>query len=373
MDLEEAANTARAKVKELESHVEEGEDAATALHESATREGERIDDDFATVSAIEGASTTSALPFSGGAVRRLEVDGRAATPGERLPEVTMLSVGSRYFDVIGVPIRGRAFTNEDGGPGRLIAIVNQRLVDQYFKGEDPIGRTIRLSQDITGNTEKAEWLTVVGLVPNIRQRNNNQESQADAIAYITHRQNLGMARATNVIARTRSNDPVQATKILREAMTGVDPDQALSTPRTMDEALAQNRWLLRVFTTMFSIFAVMALVLAAVGLYAVTAYAVTQHTRDIGVRMVLGAQPGQVIWLFLKRSIVQLTIGLTIGVVAAIGLGRLLQEFLVQTSPRDPVTLVAIVVLLTVVAFAASVGPARRATRLDPLHALRHE
>ena len=80
----------------------------------------------------------------------------------------MLSVGSRYFDVIGVPIRGRAFTNEDGGPGRLIAIVNQRLVDQYFKGEDPIGRTIRLSQDITGNTEKAEWLTVVGLVPNIR-------------------------------------------------------------------------------------------------------------------------------------------------------------------------------------------------------------
>ena len=156
-------------------------------------------------------------------------------------------------------------------------------------------------------------------------------------------------------------------------MMGVDPDQALATPRTMDEALAQNRWLLRVFTTMFSAFAVMALVLAAVGLYAVTAYAVTQHTRDIGVRMVLGAQPAQVIWLFLKRSIVQLAIGLTIGIVAAIGLGRMLQSFLVQTSARDPVTLIAIVVLLTIVAFAASVGPARRATRLDPLHALRHE
>jgi hypothetical protein len=305
-------------------------------------------------------------------VRRLEVDGRAATPGERLPEVTMLSVGTRYFDVIGVPVRGRAFTNEDGGPGREIAIVNQRLVDQYFKGQDPIGRTIRLTQDVTGSTEKAEWLTVVGLVPNVRQRNNQQEAEPDAIAYITHRQNTGMARATNVIARTRS-DPAQATKILREAMMGVDPDQALSTPRTMEEALAQNRWLLRVFTTMFSIFAVMALVLAAVGLYAVTAYAVTQHTRDIGVRMVLGAQPGQVIWLFLKRSIVQLTIGLTIGVAAAIGLGRVLQSFLVQTSARDPVTLVTIVILLIVVAFAASIGPARRATRLDPLHALRHE
>jgi len=342
--------------------------------EDRTRFLQRIDEHFATVSTIEAASTASAIPFSGGAGRQLEVDGRAATPGERLPEVTMLSVGARYFDVIGVPIRGRAFTNEDGGPGRQVVIVNQRLVDQHFKGQDPIGRVIRLSQDVTGSTEKPDWLTVVGLVPNVRQRNNNQEREPDAIAYIPHRQNTGMARSANVLARTRGNsDPAQATKILREAMMGVDPDQALATPRTMDEALAQNRWLLRVFTTMFSAFAVMALVLAAVGLYAVTAYAVTQHTRDIGVRMVLGAQPAQVIWLFLKRSIVQLAIGLTIGLVAAVGLGRVLQSFLVQTSARDPVTLIAIVVLLTIVAFAASVGPARRATRLDPLNALRHD
>src|SRR4029453_3901537 len=289
------------------------------------------------------ASTASGIPFSGGAVRRREGDGRAATPGERLPEVTMLSVGSRYFDVIGARLlRGRAFTNEDGGPGRQIAIVNQRLLDQFLKGQAPIGRTIRLSQDVTGSTEKAEWLTVVGLVPNVRQRNNNQEAEPDAIAYITHRQNTGMARAANVIARTRS-DPAQATKILREAMMGGDPDQALATPRTMDESLAQNRWLLRVFTTMFSIFAVIAIVLAPVGLYAVTAYAVTQHTRDIGVRMVLGAQPGQVIWLFLRRAFFQLTIGLSIGLAAAFGVGQLLQTLLVQTSSRDPVTLTSIV------------------------------
>jgi len=100
---------------------------------------------------------------------------------------------------------------------------------------------------------------------------------------------------------------------------------------------------------------------------------VTQHTRDIGVRMVLGAQPGQVIWLFLKRSLLQLTIGLTIGLAAALAVGRVLQSFLVQTSTRDPITLVSIVVLLTIVAVAACVGPARRATRLDPLDALRGE
>jgi ABC-type antimicrobial peptide transport system permease subunit len=161
--------------------------------------------------------------------------------------------------------------------------------------------------------------------------------------------------------------------MLREAILAVDPDQALSNPRTLDDALAQQRWLLRVFTTMFAAFAVVALVPAAVGLYGVTAYAVTQQTRDIGVRMVLGAQPSQVIRPFMKRALIQLTVGLTVGLAAAFGVGRLLQSFLVQTSVHDPLTLVSIVALLTVVAIAACFGPARRATRMDPLNAIRHD
>jgi ABC-type antimicrobial peptide transport system permease subunit len=108
-------------------------------------------------------------------------------------------------------------------------------------------------------------------------------------------------------------------------------------------------------------------------LYAVTAYLVTQHTRDIGVRMVLGAQPGQVVWVFLRRAFIQLGIGLAIGLAAALGVGRLLQSILVQTSPSDPLTLVSVVVLVAIVAVVACIGPARRATRLDPLLALRHE
>jgi putative ABC transport system permease protein len=167
--------------------------------------------------------------------------------------------------------------------------------------------------------------------------------------------------------------PPQATRTLYEAMKGVDPDQAMTAPLTMDDALAQNRWLLRVFTIMFMVFAGIALVVAAVGLYAVTAYAVTQHTREIGVRLALGAQPGPVIWLFLKRSLGHLAIGVAIGLGAAVALGRVLQSFLVQTSTHDPLTLLSIVVLLTVVAIAACLGPARRATRLDPLLALRHD
>lgn len=340
--------------------------------EDRTRFLQSIDDQFVTAPAIESASTASAPPFSGGAVRRLEVDGRQATPGERLPEVTMLSVGSRYFDTIGVPlVQGRAFTNEDGGPGRQIAIVNQRLVEQHFKGQNPVGRVIRLSQDIATPGEAPEWLTVVGVVPNVRQRNNNQERDPDPIAYIPHRQNTTMARSAQVLARMRT-DPKQAATLLRQTMMKVDPDQALNTPRTLDELLAQQRWFLRVFTTMFTAFGLTALVLAAVGLYAVTAYSVTQHTRDIGTRMVLGAKPGQVIWLFLRRSLLQLTIGLTIGLGAALAAGQLLQSMLVQISARDPLTLAAIVVLLVAVSLAACLGPARRATRLDPLDALRH-
>jgi predicted permease len=331
-----------------------------------------VDDHFATIPDIEAASTATTIPFGGGTVRQLEVDGRAAAPGDRRPEVTMLSVGARYFATIGVPlIRGRAFTNSDGDPGRQNAIINQRLADLHFEDRDPIGRLIRLSVDAPGSAP-ADWFTVVGLVPNVRQRNNNQERDPDPIAYIPHRQNTGMALAATVLARTRS-DPARATRVLREAMMAVDPDQALFNPRTLDEALAQQRWLLRVFTTMFAAFAIVALILAAVGLYAVTAYAVTQHTRDIGVRMVLGAQPGQVVWLFLRRSLLQLTIGVAIGLAAALGLGRLLQSFLVQTSASDPITLAAIVVLLALVAIAACLGPARRATRLDPLIALRHD
>ena len=340
--------------------------------EDRTRFLQAIDDRFASTAGIEAASTASAIPFGGGAVRQIEIDGRAAVPGDRLPEVTMVSVGSRYFDAIAVPlVRGRAFTSDDGGTGRQVAIVNLRLATVYFKGQDPIGHLIRLSQN-TARNEKDEWLTIVGLAPNVRQRNNNQEREPDAVAYIPHRQNTAMARAANVLARMRT-PPAQATRTLYEAMKGVDPDQAMSAPLTMDDALAQNRWLLRVFTTMFMVFAVIALVVAAVGLYAVTAYAVTQHTREIGVRLALGAQPGPVIWLFLKRSLVQLAIGVTIGLAAAVALGRVLQSFLVQTSAHDPLTLVSIVVLLTVVAVAACIGPARRATRLDPLTALRHE
>jgi predicted permease len=333
----------------------------------------RIDERFATVDGIEAASTMSSPPYAGGLVRQLEIDGRATTPGERSPSVTALSIGARYFDALGVrPVQGRVLTDTDQEPGHPSVVVNQRLAAVYFKGESPLGRQIRLTDDAPG-AAPAPWLTIVGVVPSVRQRSNNQEREPDPVAYVPHLLNVTMPRAAMVIARARTANTAQAAQSLREAMRLVDPDLALYSPRTVDEILAQTRFFLRISSVMFGTFGLISLVLAAVGLYAVTAYSVTQYTRDIGVRMVLGAQSGQVIWLFVRRALVQLTIGLTIGLAGALGVGKLLEGFLVQMSSRDPVTLATITALLIVVAMVACLWPARHATRLDPLAALRHE
>ena len=156
-------------------------------------------------------------------------------------------------------------------------------------------------------------------------------------------------------------------------MQALDQDQPVFTIQTLDQVLAEDRWPFRVFGGMFAIFAAIALVLSSVGLYAVMVYSVTQRTQEIGVRMALGADGRQMCWLILKRGLWQLAVGLTIGLVSALAFGRLLQTVLVQVRPTDPVTFVTITALLAVVSIAAALLPARRATRVDPLIALRAE
>jgi ABC-type antimicrobial peptide transport system permease subunit len=165
------------------------------------------------------------------------------------------------------------------------------------------------------------------------------------------------------------------TPILREEVRAIDADLPLFGIRTMDDNLAQQRWPFRIFGTMFGIFAIIALVLSAVGLYAVTAYAVSQRTQEIGIRMALGAQSNEVSWLFLRRSMIQLAIGLTLGIAGAFGVGTLFQQtqLLVQNKAGDPITIGGIALLLLVVASAACFVPAKRATKLDPLIALRRD
>jgi predicted permease len=333
---------------------------------------DRLEERLNGISTIEGVSSTNWLPASSASLRRFEIDGRSDMTGEQRPLVGMVAVGSRYFDALGVRmLRGRAFTATDGEPGREAMIINQRLAEMHFRGEDPIGKRIRLIND--GNipgAPKFYQATVVGISPTIRQR--GFEADPDPVVYITHGQNALMAMSANLIVRARSN-PVAVAALLRQEIAAMDPDVPVTNIRTMDEVLARNRWPQRVFGTMFLVFAVIAIVLAAVGLYSVTAYSVAQRTQEIGIRMALGAEGKQVRWLILRRGIIQVAVGLTLGLAAALGTGRLLQGMLVGTGPADVLTLVSISLVLVTVAVMACFWPARRATRLDPVKALRYQ
>jgi putative ABC transport system permease protein len=332
---------------------------------------ERIEERLRGISAIQAAAIASNPPMFGGFLRQLSVDGRTTAPGERRPEVTMVSVSAGYFDTLGVRIvRGRTFDAADGTRGHESALVNQQFVTMHFPGEDPLGRRITLVDGVpSAQTSAPATATIVGIVPTIRQR-NFQEPDPDPVVYLPYR--ADPQRFAWLFVRT-AGEPGSVTPLVREQMRAIEPDLPLFGIMTMDQLLALQRWTFRVFGSMFAIFAIIALVLSAVGLYAVTAYSVTQRTAEIGVRMALGAQPRQVLWLVLRRALVHLAIGLPVGIAGAFGVGRVMQTLLVQTSGRDPLTIIAIAVVMAVVSLNACFWPARRATRLDPVTALRYE
>ena len=330
----------------------------------------RLTERLAGIGALEAVTTASNFPLGGGAGLELTIDGRT-DPNARRPIVTMLSVGAKYFDTVGIRIlRGRGFTDSDQTPGRGAVIVNQRFADMYFKGEDPVGRQISVTEEGQNGIDLRAQ-TVIGVSTIVRQR-DIENIEPDPVVYVPYFTGPNMGRTVAVIVRT-SGETAAAVPLIRQAVLELDADIPVFNVRTMDELLAQRRWQYRVFGGMFAVFAAIALLLAAVGLYAVMAYSVTQRTQEIGVRMVLGAPPGEVVWLFLRRAFVLVGIGLTIGMSGAFGVGRLLQSILVQSTGRDVPVLVSISLLMIVVAVTACVWPARRATRLNPVAALRYE
>jgi putative ABC transport system permease protein len=322
------------------------------------------------VPGIAAASITSAPPAAGAGSRQMEIAGRAPADAKKLPDVTTMFVSDTYFDTLGVTMRqGRALRETDGDPGSEGVVVNARFASQYFPGEDVIGKRIRLKPGGRGPDaqEQKPWLTIVGVAPTVRQR-NVQDVDPDAVAYLSYR--LEPPNGTAILIRSQG-EPGSLTSAVREAVQATDPDQPVFGVQTMDQLFAQTRWPYRVFGSMFTIFAIIALVLASVGIYAVTAYSVTQRTQEIGVRMALGAQASQVSWLILRQGLVQLAIGLTIGTAGALAATPVLRALLVQIKPSDPVTLAGIGLVFTTVTICACLIPARRATRLDPLKALR--
>ena len=331
----------------------------------------RLAERLAGIGALDAVTTASNFPLSGGWGLELTVDGRT-DPNARRPIVTLVAVGAKYFDTVGIPIlRGRGFSASDETPGRGGVIVNQRFADMYFKGEDPVGRQISVTEQAPNGIDLRSQ-TVVGVSAIVRQR-DIQNIEPDPVVYVPYFSGANQGRNVAVMVRAPGGMSA-AVPLIRQAVLELDADIPVFNVRTMDELLAQRRWQYRVFGGMFAVFAAIALLLAAVGLYAVMAYSVTQRTQEIGVRMVLGAPPREVVWLFLRRAFVLVAIGLTIGMSGAFGVGRLLQSILVQSSTgRDVPVLLFISLLMIAVAVTACVWPARRATRLNPVTALRYE
>jgi predicted permease len=326
---------------------------------------EQLVERIRTVPGVKMVSIASSFPFTGGAQVRIEVDGRPLADRSRAPQVYNAAIADNYFEMLQAPlVRGRMFSPADGRPGAEAVIVNERFAAQLFEGADPVGHRIRLIDN-----RENPWLTIVGVAPNIRQ-GDPQKFEADPVIYQPFRQDV--PRAVALLIRT-SIAPASVMTPIRAAVRDVNADQPLYNLRTYDDLLSEVSWLWRVFGTLFVIFAAIALLLSAIGLYAVTAYSVAQRTQEIGVRMALGAEKKQVSWMILRRGLVQLGIGTAIGLIGSYFAAGLLQTWLVQMSPHDPATFVSITGILLLITTVACLLPARRAMRVDPVVCLRAE
>lgn len=321
---------------------------------------QRLSERVGGVQGVGAASIASAAPGAGAFTSLITIEGRAIEAGEKPPRVASVAIGPRYFETLGVAVlRGRPFTDVDGSPGNESVIVNERFAAMYFPDQDAIGRRIRARRE--NAEEPSTWLTIVGVAPAIRQR----AQPAEPIVYLPHRLT---AAATAVLLVRAKGDAGTVVPQIRDELRGLDPDLPLYDITTLDDLLAFLRWPQRVFGTMFTIFASLGLLLSAVGVYAVIAHSVAQRTQEMGIRMAVGASGAHVAWLVARRVVVQLAIGLLLGLPLAVALGRIL-----PFGSRDLTTLVPLTALLILVALVACLAPARRAARMDPVAALRHD
>lgn len=326
----------------------------------------QLDDRIGRMPGLALATVASSRPFTGALSRTLTFADRQPAAGDAARPVAVVAAGPRYFDALQVPaVRGRLFTPLDGAPGQPAAIVNQRFVDLHYAGADPVGQRIRLSEPKT-DPALASWLTIVGVVPTIRQ---GMASAARPVVYVP----LAAHGGENAAILVRTESAGAAAAALRTEVASLDPDVTLFNVRSLPDLRNDSRLQPRLIGTVLTAFAGIALLLSVVGVFAATAYAVRQRSHEIGVRMALGAQAPQVVWLFVRRGLALLAIGLPIGLAGAAAVGLLLRGLLIQTRPTDPITLVLIAGLVIVFTVAACLIPARRAAHRDPLAVLRTE
>jgi putative ABC transport system permease protein len=324
---------------------------------------------------VQSVGAVSGLPRGSGSGRlpALFIEGQAAPPGEG-PSASFTGVTPDYFSTVGVALlRGRTFTDDDKFEAQAVAIVNDAFARRHFPGQDPIGKRLAL----TGRDGKpagpnpmaaSPWSEVVGVVADTRRLSLRAETVPEV--FVPYWQ--WPMQSPTVLVRT-TGDPAHVAAALRSEMTALNPNLPPPMLRTMDQILTDTVAQPRFQALLLALFSAAALALATVGIYGVIAHSVAQRSHEIGIRMALGARKRDVLALVIAQGMKLALIGVAAGVAVALALTRVMRTLLYEVKPTDPLTFAAVSALLVFVALVACWLPARRAARVDPMEALRHE
>lgn len=330
--------------------------------------GERILERVRSTPGVAGAGAVSGLPLSN--VQFMvptEVEGDVRGEGRALPSFDWRPVSPGYLGALGVPvIAGRTFDERDHAEARPVAVVSEDLAERFWPGLDPLGKRLRLT---VGQPDGPEWRTVVGVVGHVKAVSLEGESPEQVYTPIAQ----SPLPFFSLAVRTEGSDPMALAPAVREAIWSIDRHQPIENLQPMQAVLDRATAGRRAYAFLVAVFAVVALVLAVVGVYGVMAYSVAQRTTEIGLRMALGAEPADVLRLVVRQGAVLAAIGLAAGLLLSLWTGSFLAGLLYEVSARDPATYAAVALALGALALVATFVPARRATRVDPIASLRAE
>lgn len=313
---------------------------------------------------VISVAVTNAVPLAGSVpgTTRFDIEGRVTDDPDRRPTTDLRITSPKYFETLGIPlVSGRAFTDLDGADNLPVVIINRSLAKQW-NGADPVGS--RVSAD-----RGEHWFTIVGVVADVRQFGIAQDTVGQAY--------LPLAQAPNtfngqVLVRTAAN-PAGFAQLLKDTVHAVDPNQPVEEIQTLDDLRSEDLAAPRLTATLLGVFAGLALLVTLAGIGGVIATSVTQRTREFGLRMALGASRESVLTMVLRQGLTLVAIGLAIGIGGALAAGRVLSAYLYQTAPRDPIIFGGVAAVFLIAGVLACFVPARRATTVDPLIALRAE
>ncbi len=336
---------------------------------TAEQKAQRVEDVMRRIESLPGVTTAFASNFvpldAGGGSGHAIVDGRAVPKGEE-PTILYTAVTPHLYKTMALPLlKGRDFTDAEGAGRTPVAVINDTMAKKLWPGTDAVGRRFRLVE-----TEPEEWFTVIGVAPDIRMFDMDDDTPDFSVAYVPYR----FSNFANIGVTIRAaGDPALLATAVRTSIRESDPGLPIFGLRTMEDLRREGFWQFRLFGFMFGIFGAAALFLAGVGVYGVLSFSVSQRTQEMGVRIALGAKQSDVLGLVVRQGVTLAAIGVVVGLIGAFGITRVIASLLYNVTPTDPLSFGGVALFLALIAVVASYLPARRATNVDPIIALRNE